>query len=165
MWGGAGAFNCRDSARSEGVTLYCAESDGGDTIFGSVVGEGATGVKYIGYTIDYGSGYNLGKYDTCDCWTSGGAGYTLTDINGNTYGAYGSGGNVSGGGSGSGEDITGASGHVKIQLITVNPGQTISYTIGAGGSACKINGYGNDRPTNGNAGAILVEWGKGIQDV
>lgn len=116
------------------------------------------------YTYTAGTGYNQGRDDTgTDSYTPGGAGYTLTGIDGTTHGTYGAGGGASGGGSGSGNWHTGASGFVTIQTISVTPGQAISATIGAGGARFCFMGYCNDNPMAGSAGAILVEYGQGVQ--
>lgn len=184
--GGAGVLTYPGSPDSgEEGSLYNNYSDGyyysgagGATKFGSVTanGAGSNGIKLSTSRSDSRDGYSYsasfsgpiigagrinGTHYQSFGYKSGTAGYTITAIDGSTYGAYGSGG-------GGGEDhhndtvytITGSSGYVTITTISVTPGQVISCTVGSGGSAVNWWAYYAE---NGGNGAVLVEYGKGIQ--
>jgi hypothetical protein len=72
---------------------------------------------------------------------------------------------------GGGWSATGASGYRTVSTITVTPGQSISYTVGNYGKGWKHGSYqtstdnssGGVNAGRGYAGAILVEYGAGIQ--
>ena len=97
--------------------------------------------------------YHCGQY-------GGNPGTYLSDTQGNS-GTFGSGG---GGGGDHHNDtiytVTGATGYVTTSTINVTPGQNISYSIGVGGSYYIDWSYTYE---NGTQGAILVEYGQGIQ--
>lgn len=189
--GGAGCFvymcshNCSYDGAFTGNGTYSSGAGGAST-FGSVTAYGATSTtvvvksvycckssdrdgcnssssapSYSSFTVSTGS-INGTKYTGCG-YKAGTAGQSITAYDGTVYGPYGKGGG--GGGDGNNDTvcaITGGSGRKVTSTITVTPGQKISYTVGGGGAAATDDyaGYNNEA---GTAGAILVEWGKGIQ--
>jgi hypothetical protein len=191
--GGAGGFisNCGGSSKPSSW-LSSSTSDtsgfaGGTTTFSSVSAKGGTAArnKVTTYTyrqsgeviaessnvtdistISYGA--NNGSYYACSYDSySGGAAVSLTDKNGTSRGTAGAGGYADGNPC---SVYPGASGYKTTSTISVTPGQVISYTVGSGSS---WSNYGSAQSSSwnsggkggapGSAGAILVEWGSGIQ--
>lgn len=127
-------------------------------------------------------GYNNGTLSTSNDYVNGGAAVPLTDYNGTQLATAGKGGGADSGRgyvyptSGSNDKHarvhSGASGYRTVTTIDVTPGQTLSYTVGAGGkwyasgtgsyqsSSWSSDGHGG---SPGSKGAILVEWGEGIE--
>lgn len=188
--GGAGCFvyacshSCTYDGAFTGSGTYSSGA-GGATTFGSVTAYGATSntvvvskvqccksssrecgaysyaPKYSSFTVSTGS-INGTKHTGCG-YKAGTAGQSITAYDGTVYGPYGKGG----GGAGDGNNdtvcaMTGGSGKVTTSTITVTPGQSISYTVGSGGAGA-TDWYSGYNCEAGTAGAILVEWGKGIQ--
>lgn len=188
--GGAGCFvyacshSCTYDGAFTGSGTYSSGA-GGATTFGSVTAYGATSntvvvskvrccssssrecgaysyaPSYSSFTVSTGS-INGTKHTGCG-YKAGTAGQSITAYDGTVYGPYGKGG----GGAGDGNNdtvcaMTGGSGKVTTSTITVTPGQSISYTVGSGGAGA-TDWYSGYNCEAGTAGAILVEWGKGIQ--
>lgn len=126
-------------------------------------------------------GYHNGARSSTTDGLSGGAAVPLVAYNGTTIisagaGGYADSGNTScprscGGGS-SNDVISGASGYRTVSTITVTPGQVLSYTVGRGGNWYRKGsnayydyewGSGGHHGSPGLTGAILVEYGKGIE--
>lgn len=108
-----------------------------------------------------GGGVSGTSYKSCG-YKSGTSGLYVTTIKGNSFGPYGKGGG--GGGDGHNDTvytITGSSGYRTTSTISVTPGQKIAYTVGGGGSGFQDGAAYNVE--SGSAGAILVEWGLGIE--
>lgn len=116
-------------------------------------------------------GYHSGRYE----WSTGnyieGAGAVpLTTYTGTQVATAGAGGNGDGDGfDDGGIAANGASGYRTVQTINVTPGQVIGYAIGGGGYGWWRGGQHTGGSSGGSGcgmgarGAILVEWGKGIQ--
>ena len=188
--GGAGCFvyacshHCSYDGAFTGSGTYSSGAGGAST-FGSVTAYGATSTvvvvskkscscgsgrddtctsyapSYSSFSVSSGS-INGVKYTGCG-YKSGTAGQSITAYDGTVYGPYGKGG----GGAGDGNNdtvcaITGGSGYVTVSTINVTPGQALSYTVGGGGSGA-TDWYAGYYCEAGTSGAILVEWGKGIQ--
>lgn len=193
--GGAGL-----SGDSSSATYQPTLASGGNTTFGPVTANTATPAIFYGtierscrdcdrdgcsgcatgFSCGYGDavtvsrGYNNGNaYTWNNYYMAGGAAVPLTTYAGTQIGTAGAGGYADGD---SNQPCThlsaasGASGYRTISTITVTSGQTISYTVGAGGKWILNNnhqsGSWNTDGTGGapgSAGAILVEWGKGIE--
>lgn len=101
---------------------------------------------------------------------AGGAAVPLTGYDNASYGSYGAGGYSDADNQGRGAYYGGASGFRTISTISVSPGNVIAYTVGAGGlwwaeTELRSVGFssGGRGGGPGSSGAILVEWGKGIQ--
>ena len=182
--GGAGGIIWQDREHGTG-TITTNGQNGGNTVFGSVVGQGAVAAvwKYTRVQTgsdEYGTYYSTttilqtGSTGTTNCGVyggtssySGGGAVPLSRIDGTVVGYAGAGGYADG----DGHPFIGpgASGYKKVQTIAVSPGQVIGYSIGGGGLFSWSGGLGNGGNSGGNggapgnAGAILVEWGKGIQ--
>jgi hypothetical protein len=205
VFGNDGGTGITPSTSETGVTksgstwtYQPTRANGGNTKFGSVVGNTATPAKFTGtstingcYSCDRDScsncktiikmsavtvskGYNNGKASISTTSNyAGGAAVPLTTYSGTQKGTAGAGGYADGDYNHPGDNIcvaSGASGYRTISTITVTPGQTISYTVGAGGkwvfNNVQQSGSWNTDGTGGapgSAGAILVEWGKGIE--
>ena len=190
--GGAGGMlerDCDDFSSTGTYTLSGVE--GGATNFGTVVANGATSSVYSIRVVvsDDGEGNTFHDCYSRSVTNSSGtqngtntingsnstngyhgaAAVSLTMIDGTSAGSAGAGGGVT-----AGQDAqvcTGGSGCRTTQFLSVSPGQTISCSIGSGGK-CLHRGtlfatahndgrYGIAYP--GSNGAILVEWGEGIQ--
>ena len=190
--GGAGGMlerDCDDFSSTGTYTLSGVE--GGATNFGTVVANGATssvysihatvsddgeGHKYVdcyntsitnsngtqnGMTTTNGTNHTVGY--------QGGAAVSLTMINGTLSGSAGAGGGVTV--AQRARICTGGSGYKTTQNISVTPGQVISYSIGSGGKcrdwgglyATSYNDGHHGVAYPGSNGAVLVEWGEGIQ--
>lgn len=164
---------------------------GGATSFGSVVANGATSSVYTIRVMvsDDGEGHIFqdcpGRSVTNSSGTQNGtnainggnsthgyqgaAAVSLTLIGGTSAGSASAGGGVTA--AQSAQVCTGGSGYKATQVVDVSPGQTIACTIGSGGKCLHTgvlyatahnDGYrGICYP--GSNGAILVEWGDGIQ--
>ena len=186
--GGAGGMvayapNYYEEDANNGTLYTYNGTQGGNTVFGSVVGNGATSAihQYWHYSKSVGEGYTQyyyivqrtpsygtsggGVYQNSDVM-NGGSAVALTAYNGQVIGYAGAGGY----GDGGGLSFPGASGYKVVTTVGVSPGQVIGYTIGGGGNANRegwiYQGNHNDHGVgaqSGNPGAILVEWGKGIQ--
>lgn len=190
--GGAGGMLERDcNGFSASGTYTLSGVEGGTTTFGSVVANGATSSVYSIRVVvsDDGEGNTFHDCYSRSVTNSSGtqngtntingsnstngyhgaAAVSLTMIDGTSAGSAGAGGGVT-----AGQDAqvcTGGSGCRTTQFLSVSPGQTISCSIGSGGK-CLHRGtlfatahndgrYGIAYP--GSNGAILVEWGEGIQ--
>lgn len=191
--GGAGGMlerDCDGFSASGAYTLSGVE--GGTTTFGSVVANGATSSVYsirvavsddgegntfhdcynsrsVTNSSGTQSGTNAINGSNSSHGYQGAAAVSLTRIDGTSAGSAGAGGGVT-----AGQDAqvcTGGSGYKTTQFLSVSPGQTISCSIGSGGK-CLHRGtlfatahndgrYGIAYP--GSNGAVLVEWGEGIQ--
>lgn len=177
---------------SVGQYTYTASGvQGNPTSFGNVTANGATSSVYSAYifvsddgegnissecrsrsvTNSYGTqnGSSAQNGSNVSHGYSGAPSVSLTKIDGTSAGSAGAGGGVV---AGQGAQVcTGGSGYKVTAIINVSPGQVISYTIGSGGrclhtgnlyTTAHNDGYrGICYP--GSAGAILVEWGQGIQ--
>lgn len=166
---------------------YSKGTAGGKTTFGSVSAAGATYAVFNWYYYIYtdSEGWESSEYQWKGTYPSEGTvnGYVgstgsnkagspavpLLDYKGNQIGTAGAGGYADGGGNFT-IIAAGASGYSKTGVITVTPGQKISYTVGTGGKGWHDRKYrtaevnsGGTGVNVGGAGAILVEWGRGIQ--
>lgn len=98
---------------------------------------------------------------------SGAPAVELTDYKGNVISSAGAGGMADG--DGYAAIASGSSGYKTIAIMTVKPKQKIRYTVGYAGYGCwrgtytsTSYGYDGEHVSPGSVGAILVEWGKGI---
>lgn len=183
--GGAGGI-AGSSVPPDGTSTvkYAASTAGGKTTFGSVSANGATYAS-ITFTVTTSSSesgtstdYTAKSITVSKGYTNGGgwinsdyhdapAATPLVGYNGTQRGTAGRGGCADGGG----WSATGASGYRTVSTITVTPGQSISYTVGNYGKGWKNGSYqtstdnssGGVNAGRGYAGAILVEYGVGIQ--
>lgn len=157
-------------------------SAGKATTFGSVT---ANGAGYATFNIKVDTSGESTTY-SCTSVTPGGgttAGYTstrtssaydgapavpLTNYQGTQILTAGNGGHADG----TADYLAcGSSGYKTVSTITVTPGQVISYTVGDRGAGCRYGtytytaGYGSSgaHVSPGGVGAILVEYGTGIQ--
>lgn len=181
--GGAGGIIWRDSEHGTG-TITTNGQNGGNTVFGSVTAKGAVAALWKYTRKQVGSGEYV-SYDTTTITKTGSKGSQNMGVYGGT-GSYGGGGAValtlisgsSAGSAGAGGYADGdhhpfigpgASGYKTVKTISVTPGQVIKYSIGGGGRFSWSGGLGNGGNSGGNGGspgsrgAILVEWGRGIQ--
>ena len=180
------------SGATSGTYTYSGVQ-GGETSFGSIKaggaassvhsyrvkvnydGEGAwasTSCTILQTTVSAGS-TNGTSYSGGATTVNGAAALALEQHDGTVAGYAGSGGKIVRGGGGiDGYRVgyTGGSGYKVVQELEVGAGQTIAYVIGNGGK-CNVDGtmyasesysFGNGAAPGGN-GAILVEWGDGIQ--
>ena len=186
--GGAGALaypGSPDGNESEALvdlfgegTTTVYSGGGGQTSFSSIIANGAGGnsvqvrtwsrndgeyihhyANWINGTIGNGS-IRGGHYQSFG-YHGGTPGVVIKNIKGQVVHTAGTGG----GGGGDGHQdtiytITGSSGYSNINTLSVTSGQVIPYTIGTGGANYNLWSYASE---NGGAGAILVEWGLGIQ--
>ena len=159
------------------------KSAGLASTFGSITASGA-GAAYFYRTSSTDSEGNV-SYDITSVTPGSGttAGYTstrtssvydgapavpITNYQGTQVHTAGNGGHADGAGDAL---ACGSSGHKTVSVITVTPGQSISYTVGDRGAGCRYgtytytDNYGNKgaHVSPGGVGAILVEWGRGIQ--
>lgn len=181
--GGAGGIIWRDHEHGTG-TITTNGQNGGNTVFGSVVASGAIAAIWKYTRTVTGSGeyvedhtttiqksgstgsQNMGVYSGFSFYSGAGA-VALTNYAGTAIGYAGAGGNADG----DGHPFIGpgASGYKVVTTVGVSPGQVIGYSVGGGGLFSWSGGLGNGGSSGGNggspgsAGAILVEWGKGIQ--
>lgn len=187
--GGAGGMVGTGITRaSPTASTYTTEQRGfagGTTTFGSVSAGGGS-AAYVRWTslrepsgevyvtivqlhsYAYSNGYHSpgGSMKSSSVF-QGGAAVPLTNYAGTVIGRAGAGGYAD---NKFGFTAPGASGYRTVTTINVTPGQVIGYSIGAGsawsnygaaqGSTWNSGGLGGDL---GRAGAILVEWGEGIQ--
>lgn len=186
--GGAGGYTLTYVSNGGGSSIGMYTNyglAGGKTTFGSVTANGATAASitvettavaenwsthyYRGYTISQGTSNGSGDTYTSS-YFSGGAAVALTGYNGTSYGSYGAGGYADGLSGTYSAALSGASGYKTVTTISVTPGQTISYAVGAGSNGKANNtqyssaiSSGGAGVSPGSSGAILVEWGKGIQ--
>ena len=152
-------------------------------------GEGGNLPYWSDYYADvrWSYGYYNGTVSSSDDGVPGGSAVPLANIHGSVIGYAGSGGyadsghvcimragytcaNINNGGNYDFRVCSGASGYRTISTINVTPGPVIGYSIGRGGYWCdgsnlqssswNSGGHGGDL---GRSGAILVEWGSGIQ--
>jgi len=186
--GGAGGHIhwCYRYADSDAGTFTSYGFAGGNTVFGSVTGAGASrSVSQFVRTCS-GSGENVScsvtlKVQTQSVGFRGGAGIhnwdgtsypgqaavPLTNYAGTQIATAGAGGYADG--DGIYLVYPGAAGYRTVKTIAVTPGQKIAYTIGGrgmfsrNGNAQESNNSGGAGGAPGTNGAILVEWGKGIQ--
>lgn len=167
--------------------------EGGETSFGSIKAGGAASSVYSFLVQHHYDGEGGWWYTDCTvlqntvsvgstngivhtggaATVNGAAALALEQHDGTVAGYAGSGGKMVRGTSGSDYyriGFTGGSGYKVVQELEVTAGQTIAYVIGNGGK-CNVNGtkyaseynfLGNGAAPGGN-GAILVEWGDGIQ--
>lgn len=113
--------------------------------------------------------YNGGVYWNADPH-NGGGGVPLTNYQGTVIGYAGNGGH-SDSGSKWIPGLPGASGHRTQTVVNVTPGQQIGYGIGGAGCANRRGdkrynanwGSGGAHVSTGSAGAILLEYGRGIE--
>lgn len=188
--GGAGCFiyacshSCSYDSEFTGNGTYSSGAGGAST-FGSVTAYGATSntvvvtksacksssgrdatydsysPSYSSFTVSTGS-INGTKHTGCG-YKAGTGGQSMTAYDGTAYGPYGKGGG--GGGDGNNDTVcamTGGSGRKVTSTISVTAGQAISYKVGGGGAGA-TDWYAGYSCEAGTAGAILVEWGNGIQ--
>lgn len=202
--GGAGGVIVGNGIATSGTsTISETGGAGGTTTFGSVTAKGGTAstIKKVSTCTYYDSEYNTCTSASTSTTITLGAGYAkavsiagntdtvagtpvpILDYNGNTlYEQHGKGGNVNAFGKESAtvgnkyaySAVVGASGYRTVQTISVTPGQTIAWSVGAGGSGV-YNYYGTRKVVSawttiqnggvgpGVAGAIVVEYGKGIE--
>lgn len=137
----------------------------------------------VSTTITLGAGYAKAVSVTKNTNTVAGTPVPILDYNGDTlFNQHGTGGSVNAFGSAGNvcntcvdSAVVGASGYRTVKTISVTPGQVIKWSVGAGGSGV-YNYYGNSRKvvstwtTYGNGGvgpgtggAIVVEYGRGIE--
>lgn len=125
-------------------------------------------VIYSDMVISYGT--TNGRYwtDTSNYY-SGAAAVPLNLYTGTQVGVAGAGGHVDADGS-TNVVMTGASGYKTVTIISVTPGSVISYNVGRAGYWWSERGLNSGSYSSGGRGggvgtpgAILVEWGKGIQ--
>lgn len=145
----------RDNAYDDVSTSQAGHNAGGTTTFGSVSASGASSRT---------AGYNSGGYKDSIGSVSGGSATPITNYLGTQVASAGAGGGTyftAWGGNLGNESMGGGSGYRTQSIITVTPGQTISYSVGAGGRGTY---YDSKRYTSsGSTGAIYLEWGQGIQ--
>lgn len=184
--GGAGGaiFPGWNTYGNYGVNYTMYGYAGGNTGFGSYVAGGGTrqisqGSAYYDSgeapSYHYVQGAQISSYGAnngglwcCNEYGSygGGAAVALTNYAGTNYGNYGAGGYADGNGD---TVMPGASGYKGVWTINVTPGQAIGYYIGGGGAFSWMgtsHGGGNTGGRGGSVGqqgAILVEWGRGIE--
>lgn len=186
---GGGAGGVASGYNGWAGTFTTTGAGGGSTSFGSVTAQGATAAsetykvtnagegvlkgQYISHVISY--GYNNGERYTDANPHSGGAATPLVTIGGATAGAAGAGGMADLASYGTSQlsqrtCLTGASGYRTVSTISVTPGQVITATIGAGGAGRYLTQWiqgskseGGVSVSSGSPGAVLVEWGEGIQ--
>ena len=174
--GGAGGVITSSSGGS------FASSAGLATTFGSVTANGAGAAYftrtqysdsestwYVITSVTPGGGTTAGYTSTgTGSSYSGAAAVPLTNYQGTQILTAGNGGHADG----AGDAIAcGSSGYKTVATITVTPGQVISYTVGDRGAGCRRGTYtytagygsGGAHVSPGGVGAILVEWGRGIQ--
>lgn len=181
--GGAGGIIWRDYEHGTG-TITTNGQNGGNTVFGSVVASGAIAAMWKYTRTVTGSG-EYEHYDTTTIQKSGSTGSQNMGVYGGTSSYPGAGavaltnyagtaiGYAGAGGYADGDHHPfigpGASGYKVVTTVGVSPGQVIGYSVGGGGLFSWSGGLGNGGNSGGNggapgsAGAILVEWGKGIQ--
>ena len=144
--GGAGyaTFNIKVDTSGESTTYSCT----------SITPGGGT-------TAGYTNTYTSNSYN-------GAAAVPLTNYQGTQIITAGNGGHADG----TGDYLAcGSSGYKTVSTITVTPGQVISYTVGDRGAGCRYGtytytaNYGSNgaHVSPGGVGAILVEYGVGIQ--
>lgn len=143
----------------------------GWNVFECMSGSGSSALAaWCPQVVSNGGGYNVSS-PIWDTTSVGGEAVPLTTYDGTVVGYAGAGGNAN-----PEDDNTyakgGNSGYRTETYVDVTPGQSITCTIGAGGSIYYYgNYYSYDINTGGSpsgaayvgsAGAILVEWGQGI---
>ena len=178
--GGAGGAGITIPNTHGTGTFY---SEGGNaTSFGSLTANGAGAGSVTGYegqrtTYAVSQGSSNGAFTSSVDPISGGAAVSVTGFDDVLYGSFGKGGNMDSAinhGAYGGGAISGGAGYKTISFMDVSPGQVIEYNVGAGGRARWLYDYGDLWYNStyvgsgcsyepGQAGAILVEWGKGIQ--
>ena len=116
-------------------------------------------------------GYHNGTHlaRTADI-VNGASGVSLTLLDGTVVGTYGAGGYGDGDGDKNGNvAASGASGYRTVGTLYVTPGHVYTATVGGGGYGWWRGGNhtggnsGGSGCSMGSSGAILVEWGQGIQ--
>ena len=178
------------NANSADNQRWAEVTRGGTTTFGSVSAAGATpavwNVTYIedswqedgmvtwyyyykrnSFILSAGTTNGSGATNTSSFF-SGAPAVALTAYNGAQRGTAGAGGVADG----TRNDVSsGGSGRKTVSTITVTPGSTISYNVGNFGYGMKFgtkmssvdNSQNGINAGRGYPGAILVEWGEGIQ--
>lgn len=165
MAGEAGVATTFGSVSANGGTspsvigrLYSYQEDGMVTIY----------AKYSDMVISYGT-TNGGYWTDTSNYYSGAAAVPLNLYTGAQVGAAGAGGHVDADGN-TNVVMTGASGYKTVTTISATPGSVISYNVGRAGywwfeqslSSGSFSSGGRGGGV-GTPGAILVEWGEGIQ--
>lgn len=144
---------------------------------------GCTGSTYS-TAISLGTGYAKAVSVTNNTNTVTGTPVPILDYNGNTlYNQHGTGGSVNAfttvasdvNNARTDSAVVGASGYRTVKIIDVTPGQVIAWSVGAGGTGVynayartrKVvsawTTYGNGGVGPGTGGAIVVEYGRGIE--
>lgn len=143
-FGGSGG----NSTISSGTQTITTVTGGGGIAFAS----GGAGGTATNGDINYTGEQNYTQYGSYTCFVLGvqSPAGSAAGSTSNSYGGGGIGGYTASGGYPSG---AGAGTAIKF-LTSLTPGNTISVTIGAAGTA----GAGSPAPTAGNAGIVIFEW-------
>lgn len=185
----AGVYQLRVTAvggGAGGVSGCLANSRGGTSTFKTISAGGAGGAKWTvhsnrecnqdGCTTNYYTTFDSAGYGTAltvNGQCNGQPCVPLTNVSGTQIGCAGKGGFSDCGWCNGGGDQNGCgcggSGIKVVGTVSVTPGEVIAYTVGAAGKGCCCRCEGCTHSADGctagygSAGAILVEWGVGIE--